>query len=91
MCIRDRGYGVRIDPIYKTAKFHAGMDFSANIGTPVYATGDGTVVKAGWETGLSFSSFLSFSPRMIVLNPMAANLSLIHILDNTFRFVILFG
>ena len=45
------GYGVRIDPIYKTAKFHAGMDFSANIGTPVYATGDGTVVKAGWETG----------------------------------------
>jgi hypothetical protein len=25
------------------------------------------------ETGLSFSSFLSFSPRMIVLNPMAAN------------------
>ena len=27
------------------------MDFSANIGTPVYATGDGTVVKAGWETG----------------------------------------
>ena len=39
------GYGVRIDPIYKTAKFHAGMDFSANIGTPVYATGDGTVVK----------------------------------------------
>ena len=41
------GYGVRIDPIYKTAKFHAGMDFSANIGTPVYATGDGTVVKAG--------------------------------------------
>ncbi|MEI3073157.1 MAG: peptidoglycan DD-metalloendopeptidase family protein [Phocaeicola vulgatus] len=45
------GYGVRIDPIYKTAKFHAGMDFSANIGTPVYATGDGIVVKAGWETG----------------------------------------
>lgn len=45
------GYGVRIDSIYKTAKFHAGMDFSANIGTPVYATGDGTVVKAGWETG----------------------------------------
>ena len=37
------GYGTRIDPIYKTVKFHAGMDFSANIGTPVYATGNGTV------------------------------------------------
>lgn len=45
------GYGYRIDPIYKTTKFHAGMDFSANIGTPVYATGDGRVVKAGWESG----------------------------------------
>ena len=45
------GYGVRIYPIYKTTKFHAGMDFSASPGTPVYATGDGVVVKAGWETG----------------------------------------
>ena len=45
------GYGYRIDPIYKTTKFHQGMDFSANIGTPVYATGDGKVIKAGWETG----------------------------------------
>lgn len=45
------GYGVRIDPIYNTQKFHAGMDFSAPQGTHVYATGDGVVVKSGWETG----------------------------------------
>jgi murein DD-endopeptidase MepM/ murein hydrolase activator NlpD len=45
------GYGMRIDPIYKTAKFHSGMDFSANIGTPIYATGDGVIKKAGWESG----------------------------------------
>ena len=45
------GYGTRIDPIYKTPKFHAGMDFSANIGTPIYATGNGVVKKAGWESG----------------------------------------
>ncbi|WP_455591400.1 M23 family metallopeptidase [Bacteroides sp.] len=45
------GYGTRIDPIYGTSKFHAGMDFSAPVGTDVYATGDGTVVKVGWETG----------------------------------------
>jgi len=43
------GYGARIDPIYKTVKFHSGMDFSANVGTPVYATGNGVVRKAGWE------------------------------------------
>lgn len=45
------GYGMRIDPIYGTAKFHAGMDFSAKPGTDVYATGDGKVIKMGWETG----------------------------------------
>jgi murein DD-endopeptidase MepM/ murein hydrolase activator NlpD len=43
------GYGWRIDPVYGTRKFHSGMDFSANPGTAVYATGDGTVVQAGWE------------------------------------------
>lgn len=45
------GYGTRIDPIYGTTKFHSGMDFSAHPGTDVYATGNGTVIKAGWETG----------------------------------------
>lgn len=43
------GYGMRIDPIYKTLKFHSGMDFSANVGTPVYVTGNGKVVQAGWD------------------------------------------
>ena len=45
------GYGLRIDPIYNTTKFHEGMDFSANIGKTVYATGDGVVTKAGWQSG----------------------------------------
>ncbi len=37
------GWGYRIHPIYKTRKFHYGMDFSAPTGTEVYATGNGTV------------------------------------------------
>ena len=45
------GYGNRIDPIYGTVRYHAGMDFSAPIGTDIYATGDGTVEAAGWESG----------------------------------------
>lgn len=45
------GYGTRIDPIYGTSKFHEGMDFSAPQGTDVYATGDGTVVQMGWQSG----------------------------------------
>ncbi|MDG1508399.1 MAG: M23 family metallopeptidase [Flavobacteriaceae bacterium] len=39
------GYGYRIHPIYKTRKFHWGMDFSSPRGTPVYATGNGTIEK----------------------------------------------
>ena len=40
------GYGWRTDPFTKVRKFHYGMDFSAVKGTPVYATGDGVVVRA---------------------------------------------
>jgi murein DD-endopeptidase MepM/ murein hydrolase activator NlpD len=41
------GFGHRIDPIYKTIKMHAGLDFTAPQGTPIYATADGTVKLAG--------------------------------------------
>ena len=36
-------FGNRPDPIYKVTRFHGGMDFSAPMGTEVYATGDGVV------------------------------------------------
>ena len=45
------GFGRRIDPVYKTPKFHAGMDFSARTGTKIYSTGVGKVVKAGNNKG----------------------------------------
>jgi murein DD-endopeptidase MepM/ murein hydrolase activator NlpD len=37
------GYGWRTHPIYKVKKMHPGIDFAASIGTPIYATADGTV------------------------------------------------
>jgi murein DD-endopeptidase MepM/ murein hydrolase activator NlpD len=40
-------FGTRMDPFYKVRKFHEGMDFSATVGTEVYATGNGTVMLAG--------------------------------------------
>jgi murein DD-endopeptidase MepM/ murein hydrolase activator NlpD len=37
------GFGLRIHPIYKIIKFHAGMDFTAPSGTDIYATGNGVI------------------------------------------------
>lgn len=45
------GYGWRIDPIYHTRRFHQGMDFTAPIGTDVYATGNAVVTFTGWKSG----------------------------------------
>lgn len=45
------GFGYRIDPVYKTVKFHAGLDFTAPQGTPIYATADGVVREAGISSG----------------------------------------
>lgn len=39
------GFGMRIHPVYKVKKMHTGIDFAASIGTPIYATADGTVTK----------------------------------------------
>lgn len=41
------GYGNRVDPIYGTTRFHAGLDFPADVGDPVFATAKGRVVFAG--------------------------------------------
>jgi len=49
------GFGYRIDPIYKTVKLHAGLDFAAPQGTPIYATANGTVIVAG-NTGNGYGN-----------------------------------
>jgi murein DD-endopeptidase MepM/ murein hydrolase activator NlpD len=45
------GYGWRIDPVYHTRRFHEGMDFTAPVGTDIYATGNGRVQSVGWKQG----------------------------------------
>lgn len=45
------GFGSRIDPVYKIPKFHAGLDFAARQGTPIYATANGRVKTAGRDDG----------------------------------------
>jgi murein DD-endopeptidase MepM/ murein hydrolase activator NlpD len=47
----ESAYGVRSDPFEGTRKMHAGIDLSAPVGTPIYATADGVVLRAGWNNG----------------------------------------
>jgi murein DD-endopeptidase MepM/ murein hydrolase activator NlpD len=49
------GFGSRIDPVYKTIKFHYGLDFAAPQGTPIYATADGVATTAG-STGNGYGN-----------------------------------
>jgi len=45
------GFGVRSDPFRASAAMHPGIDLAGSYGTPIYATADGTVLRAGWNSG----------------------------------------
>jgi murein DD-endopeptidase MepM/ murein hydrolase activator NlpD len=45
------GFGSRRHPILGFSKMHTGVDWAAPMGTPIYAAGNGTVEKVGWEGG----------------------------------------
>jgi murein DD-endopeptidase MepM/ murein hydrolase activator NlpD len=45
------GFGSRNHPILGYMKMHTGIDWGAAMGTPIFASGNGTIVTAGWEGG----------------------------------------
>ena len=45
------GYGMRRHPILGYTRMHAGVDFGAAWGSPIYAVTDGRVQYAGWHGG----------------------------------------
>lgn len=48
------GFGMRNHPIFKVRQFHTGIDIPQVKGTPVYATGNGTVIRKGYNAGYGY-------------------------------------
>lgn len=44
-------FGVRSDPFNRSARMHKGIDIPGPIGTPIHATADGIISRAGWASG----------------------------------------
>ena len=72
-------FGFRIDPFYKVTKFHEGVDFSAPVGTEVFATGDGYVQgiqesrheygnHVAIDHGFGFVTFYAHLSKILVRN-----------------------
>lgn len=45
------GFGMRYHPIMRYSKMHTGIDWANKIGTPILAAGNGTIIKAEWDSG----------------------------------------
>ena len=45
------GFGMRRHPILGYSRMHTGVDWAAPRGTPIISSGNGTVIKAGWDSG----------------------------------------
>lgn len=60
-------YGNRIHPIFKTNKFHAGIDISAPLGTSILAAKSGIVIYSGWQGGYGNCVMISHGDGIVTL------------------------
>ncbi|MDB5477581.1 MAG: peptidase [Alphaproteobacteria bacterium] len=58
------GFGMRNHPVLGYTKMHKGVDFAAPAGTPIFASGDATVKKAGWANGYGNFVLLSHNASL---------------------------
>ncbi len=61
------GFGYRMHPILGYTKFHSGLDFGADYGTPIRAAGPGKVLFAGWYGGYGQTVILDHGNQITTL------------------------
>ena len=61
------GFGYRVHPIYGDRRLHAGVDFRAATGTPVYSGAGGVVVFSGWKSGYGNTVVIDHGGRLATL------------------------
>ncbi|MBV9738681.1 MAG: M23 family metallopeptidase [Hyphomicrobiales bacterium] len=44
-------FGYRFHPVLGYGRMHTGVDWADKVGTPVFSAGNGTVLKASWDSG----------------------------------------
>jgi murein DD-endopeptidase MepM/ murein hydrolase activator NlpD len=47
-------FGFRYNPFFKNKDFHSGIDIANEKNTPIYATANGKVIFAGWQSGYGY-------------------------------------
>lgn len=57
-------FGYRVHPVLGFTRLHEGVDFGTPVGTPVYASGDGVVERAGPASGYGNYLVIRHSPRL---------------------------
>jgi len=60
-------FGWRIHPILGYEKFHNGIDFAAETGTPIYAADTGTVIVAEWYGGYGYAVIIAHGNEISTL------------------------
>ena len=60
-------FGPRVHPVYGSSRVHTGVDLAGTTGTPIRASADGTVLRAGWMGGYGQATVVDHGGQLATL------------------------